>query len=336
MSSGLTNYFMKDPFGHLIDLSYVLIGLTGATGPTIKSNFKSNGVDIGRYFQPNGVQILDSSGNNIIPFPVYDASFAYYEFTRSTSLSCINCDNVQLSYLAIGGGGGGGRGGLSTYGGGGGGGGGITTGFLKLNQTDTVTIVVGTGGTGPTSGSVPGVNGGATTISTLGGTNIYVAGGGGGGAVNSGKGQDSTGSSTGAIFLGGGGGSSNSGDAGIGKYNGGIGNQKSGGGGGGGSIGGDSNPGNGGTGLSPTNATLPTQFGPSYLNKFYCGGGGGGDNGNGNNAGAGGYNSGGAGGNSNSTGNPGSMYGGGGGGGTPGARGGDGYQGGVILAYPIF
>jgi hypothetical protein len=87
------------------------------------------------------------------------------------------------------GGGGGGGSGFSfsdgAYGGNGGGEGGTTIRYIPLTAGDTVTVLVGAGGTGGTSGG-DGANGGDTSVTING--NTYTGGGGEGGRHASGKG----------------------------------------------------------------------------------------------------------------------------------------------------
>jgi hypothetical protein len=175
---GLTNYRIKDPFNNFIDLSYVFVGITGATGTFVQTNYTSIGKDIGRFFQPIA-QIINTTGSIVLnPFPTYDASFAYYEFTVGTTIQLTNCAGVQFYYLAVGGGGGGGCG-ATTSTGGGGGAGGMVQGSLSL-ISDSITITIGTGGTAGISGTRGGI-GGSTTISGSSITTVSAGGGGGGG-----------------------------------------------------------------------------------------------------------------------------------------------------------
>jgi len=151
---------------------------------------------------------------------------------------------TSVNYLVIAGGGGGGSGNISsgrTRSGGGGGAGGTLYGTLSVTPGTAYTVTVGQGGTGSTSESVWGVNGGNSVLSSVlsyggggGGSSSNEdgrAGGSGGGAATTGaggaatpSGQGNAGAAGGAnsgSFVGGGGGSvtgAGSGTSGGGYY----------------------------------------------------------------------------------------------------------------------
>jgi hypothetical protein len=175
-------------------------------------------------------------------------------------------DSYTISYLLVAGGGPGGG-----WHAGGGGGGGVITGTsgALVPGSDSISFIIGAGGTS-TDYSVRGTNGSNTTA-IISGTN-YIAQGGGAGGI-----YDSVGATLGGSGAGGNGdagGSPNrtlgsSGIAGPG-YPGGNGVQGHAGGGGGGG---------GGAGTNATNGTIAGPGGPGYTwdnGQTYAGGGGGG------------------------------------------------------------
>jgi len=232
-------------------------------------------------------------------------------FTASTG--------ITIDYLAVGGGGGGGVSG-NNFVGGGGGGGGVAVGTTSLSVGKTVSITIGSGGIGgiPSSGG-----------NTVFGNIVTAVGGGYGGGSGNAPASGGSGGGRGgqnSILAGG------TGTAGQGNNGGPSMSSGDGGAGGGGAT---------GTGNSAPVWNVGGIGGEGYTNSYsgtsrvYGSGGGGGSYTSG---GAGGTN-GGTGGVLNNGGNPATYYGsGGGGGGTQGGvsrAGGNGYQGIVIIRYPL-
>ena len=233
---------------------------------------------------------------------------------------------VSFDYLVIaGGGGGGGR-----FGGGGGAGGYLYQTGVSINGGTTLSVTVGSGGSGgPDNGVVP-TNGGNSVVSGTGLTTITAIGGGRGShrdplaeATNGGSGGGASGTRQNGTS-----GQGNAGGLGMALYSGGVNRFYGSGGGGAGSAGVDANTnsraGDGGSGAS--NSITGSSV-------TYAGGGGGASAlaGSGNTAGFGGSGGGGAGGNqSNGTSGTANTGGGGGGGGET-ATGGNGGSGVVIF-----
>ena len=194
----------------------------------------------------------------------------------------------SVEYLVVAGGGGGGN----DVGGGGGAGGLLSNTFNVLPAT-SLTITIGAGGAGTTSGTAP--SGGNSSISGTGITTITAFGGGGGGswlAVNGGSGGSGGGggaANTGSAGSGGSG-TAGQGNAGANGLVGGFGaGNGSGGGGGGASASGSSeNGGNGSSAYSTWGSA--TTSGQNVSGTYYFAGGGAGcdDTGNSGTAGLGG------------------------------------------------
>ena len=145
--------------------------------PYIKTNYTLNNIDFGRLFEPiYNASIKDKNNTELIPFTAVDASFAYYEFNESDTLTFTNCVGMQFSCLAVGGGGGSGQRTI-TAGAGGAGGGGMVAGSFTLNS-GIVTINVGAGGTGGNDSN--GIVGTVGSSSTVFAPNFSITGGGGG------------------------------------------------------------------------------------------------------------------------------------------------------------
>ena len=265
--AGLTNYTIKDLFGNFIDLSYVLVKRTTITGvPNIVTNFKSNGTDIGRLFEPSTFSISSSP----VGTTRSDTYYTYLEITAATTITVINGRGVQFYYLAVGGGG---ASGIrnSNNGSGGGGGGGMVAGTFSLSS-GSITVTVGNGGSGFESLAV----GGDSTINIPNYSLITAGGGGNGGGVsgslNASPGRATNGSG------GGGGGSGNAGEK-TGNGLGGTGGASTPGvrGGGGGGMGGNGSDGNvsdgaGGAGLRPSDLGFCPN-GTQYSTTYYSYGG---------------------------------------------------------------
>ena len=138
----------------------------------------------------SGLGITYSGSAGVIPSAKYSFGDAGYDAFIFTPIS-----NTPTAYLLVGGGGGGGNNAA-----GGGGGGGILANSITLEAVTNYTISVGLGGAGSTSGSIPGQNGGSTSL--VGSSISLAALGGGGGASGSGAGG-SGGSGGGASASGG-------------------------------------------------------------------------------------------------------------------------------------
>ena len=268
-----------------------------------------------------------------------DATYAYHTFTTSGAFTPY--ENLTVDYLVVAGGGGAGYRNADAGGTGGGGGGGMrctvtasggTPGTvesaLSLSGNYTYPVIVGAGGTPPTSEYFKGSNGSNSVFASI----TSVGGGGGGstransspgaiGGSGGGAGWDGTGTDVGGT------GTTNQGFAG-GEVNGAI---YVGGGGGGGASANGANSGSNGTfgGSNGGNGRATSITGSSVT---YAGGGAGGDY-TGGTAGTGGT---GGGGNSRTAGTINTGGGGGGGGGGPsassGAAGGSGI---VIIRYAL-
>ena len=184
---------------------------------------------------------------------VGSTSYKVHTFTSSGTFTVTEAGTVE--YLVVAGGGGGG----DRHGGGGGAGGLLTSSSFNVT-VNSLSIVVGAGGTAGNYESGPTATGGAGSNSQF--SSVTAFGGGGGGTYD--------GNPTGTFGSGGGGGGNGlpgiAGTAGQGN-SGGSGNNPAGGGGGGaGGVGGNANNGSGGVGLqSSINGTA----------TFYAGGGGG-------------------------------------------------------------
>jgi hypothetical protein len=290
------------------------------------------------------------TGGTITTATVNSVTYNVHTFTSGGTFTITN--NLNCDILVIGGGGSG-----ATTDGGGGGAGGLVFASAQNLTSGSYTINIGAGGIAGAGGAVrQGVNGGDSSI-VLTGSTLYIAKGGGGGGCDYGAGVPAI-----AGGSGGGAGSSSqtttyyigaasnqssqsgiSGTNGFGNAGGNgssIAGQYGGGGGGGAGSAGSSYPtGNGGNGLyqvtiNSTTYNFSTVYGYSFGqnvggNYYVCGGGGGGHGYNG----PGGYGGGGTGGNGGTSA---TTYGGGGGGGGAGfSQGGNGYQGLVIIRYPI-
>jgi hypothetical protein len=270
-ADGLTKYYLKDPVGNFIDLSYVLVKRTTTSGvPNIITNFKSGGIDIGRLFQPKNNVNLSGS------YTYYsDSYYKYAEITNigTTTITVTNGVGIKFYYLAVGGGGGSGLR-NSLNGAGGGGGGGMLVGTFFLNS-GLITVKVGAGGEASVFNTSSSKVGGNSTISIPNYTLITAGGGGGGGGIS--VGSASAGVATNGSG-GGGGGAGNSGPK-NGDGIGGTGGNSIPGlrGGGGGGMGGNGSDGNvlqgiGGPGKSPTDLGFCPN-GTKYLNTLYSAGG---------------------------------------------------------------
>lgn len=104
-----------------------------------------------------GVTVVTSGSNCIVSFT-----------SVGTTTWAVPAGVSNVSYLVVGGGASGARGWCGYYWGGGGGGGGVTTG--TLNPTGTVSVTVGSGGTGPTTSACStqtGQNGTASSLGTI-------------------------------------------------------------------------------------------------------------------------------------------------------------------------
>lgn len=128
----------------------------------------------------------DSIASNLIfTLPSTDGTTGQVLQTNgSGSLSWINRDTYNITYLIVGGGGsGGGNSTTNAASGGGGGGGGVATGIATLVKGDSYTITVGAGGSG-TAGA------GNSGIASSFGSEFVVIGGGRGGSYDSKDGEN--------------------------------------------------------------------------------------------------------------------------------------------------
>jgi len=194
--------------------------------------------------------------------------YNYFIFNQSGSITFTNPVNVSLQILCIAGGGGGGSGSP----GGGGAGGMLQNTTYVLNQTNTLNIVVGNGGTTNVAGSNSSVLGNSLAVTAFGGG--YGGANGPGGPGGSGGGGGSSSVST-AQRAGGAGTSGQGYNGGNGYYA--LSTNKSGGGGGGaggpggnGITGGAAGNGAGGVGKTPS---LLTGLPSTLLNTVYAKGG---------------------------------------------------------------
>lgn len=191
--------------------------------------------------------------------------YNYFIFNQSGSITFTNPVDVSLQILCIAGGGGGGSGSP-----GGGGAGGMLQNTTVLNETDTLNIVVGNGGTSNVAGSNSSVLGNSLAVTAFGGGYGGLNSPGGPGGSGGGGGSNSIS----AQRLGGAGTSGQGNNGGNGFYA--ASNNKSGGGGGGaggpggnGTTGGASGNGAGGVGKKPLLTGLPS----TLLNTVYATGG---------------------------------------------------------------
>lgn len=181
----------------------------GAVSPCLENGNQANGGEpvAGTLACSGGIEDTSS-----VP------DYTIHTFNSSSSLVCTGTGEIQ--YLIVAGGGGGGGVLSNEGGGGGGGGGGVTTGTYTPESDETITITVGTGGSGGTTGNgslgmaslfggyasatpgagglyggsqngVGGASGSGSQSSKSGGTpndhdNDHVAGGGGASMVSSG------------------------------------------------------------------------------------------------------------------------------------------------------
>jgi hypothetical protein len=246
-------------------------------------------------------------------------------------------DTYTIEYLSIAGGGGGGTGGSQDSGGGGGAGGVVGGTLSGVLPGITLTIIIGAGAAGFTSGGQNGNPGTATTITATGYSfTTALAGGYGVGESGNRNGGSGWGSGGGA---GGWSGTKGTGTAGQG-YDGGAVSLAGGGSSGGGGGAGGAGTHNGGVGtVSYNDWGQATGKGQNVGGTYYFAGGGGGagDGRNANYGGTGGYGGGGAGGWGGAPGNGTANTGGGGGGGTGSSYGpqtsGAGGSGIVIIRY---
>lgn len=266
------------------------------------------------------VSLTNAASDEVVT--IDDIDYRVIEWAEDGSLE-ISGGSLNVEYLVVGGGGGGGSRSVS----GGGGAGGLLTnvGGNLLSLSGSISVTVGSGGTGGPSGSeTTGDNGGSSSISSL----VEAEGGGGGGASNNIDGQNGGSGGGGGGDASGGLGTSGQGNDGGSSVTGSTTFVRGGGGGGGaasnGSNGSTGTGGGGGAGLS--NSITGTSI-------TYAGGGGGGGGSNGGSGGAGG---GGNGGGGTSNGSAGTDGRGGGGGGSGSSRaGGKGGDGVVIIRYAI-
>ena len=275
---------------------YVGIGTTNPTSPltVVGDNSSTSGCS----------ETPDTSctgANNCIQ--TFDGAYTIDKFTVvGLTTWRAPCDTTEVEYLVVAGGGGG----FGGWYGGGGGAGGLLKGIMSVSPGITYEVTVGAGGAGgPINNN--GMRGATSSFAY-----IIAKGGGYGDSGNGGSGGGGYNGSGGA-------GTSGQGHkGGNGNSSCGYGSDTGGGGGGAGVAGGDSpacNAGGvGGAGLA--NSITGTSV-------YYAGGGGGAPGG-----------AGGTGGGGSGNGNSATYYGGGGGGATGGAtKGGDGYQGVVIIRY---
>jgi len=284
--------------GFSISLWFACNGQLNKTGTLLSLPLNTTG---------NGFEI-DVSGTNMIysgyyvpyisivggDFQASTGGYTYVVCKSSTTLTLSNAANSTVSYLVIGGGGGGG----GTYGGGGGAGGVVNGTLTYPSSSGTLSITVGTGGTGyiDAGTGTAATNGNSSSVSGTGITTVTAAGGGSGGGYyelgtgyytpNSGaSGGGGSATQTGASSTGGGFAGGNGGSA------------FTGGGGGGGSaaVGGNAVGAKGGVGGIGTNAyntwmtainsysgtgTMDSTFKSATSTGYIAGGGAGGSNSN--------------------------------------------------------
>jgi hypothetical protein len=227
-----------------------------------------------------------------------DPNYWLIAFTGNGSLISSSAVDISLNVLAVGGGGGGSSVSYTNTSGGGGGGGGVISKTYRLTagESETISIIVGSGGS---PGTGRGLNGGDTTLTYLRRTALNrIAYGGGGGGGNSGSDGNSGGSGGGGMYWatagsGGNGGSTIASTDMVGYSSATSSQVQNAGGSAGGGAGAGSSfttiPRNGGNGV---NCTLP-----GFVTSWYFGaGGGGGSNWTQNRGGNGGIGGGGGGG----------------------------------------